>query len=138
MTGLNVATLGGAEDIRSGIRERDPFRLVLGVTDAVIGSYREGDIRILGQNSVDEISSRNRRYLNEERSHQGINQRIPNHPDSLAVHGSGDIGSVAFLGGRHHSNPRISGPWQANLVGGGAKQPAQELNQLDCRGARRL
>jgi putative transposase len=57
-------------------------------------------------------------YFNEERPHQGINQRIPNRSDSLAIHGSGNIRSVAFLGGLHHSYSRVSGPLQANFPGG--------------------
>jgi hypothetical protein len=57
-------------------------------------------------------------YFNEERLHQGINQRIPNRSDSLAIYGSGNIRSGAFLGGLHHSYSRISGPLQANFPGG--------------------
>jgi hypothetical protein len=40
-------------------------------------------------------------YFNEERPHQGIQQRIPNRSDSLPINGSGYIRSVAFLGGLH-------------------------------------
>jgi transposase InsO family protein len=57
-------------------------------------------------------------YFNEERPHQGINQRIPNRSDSVAIHGSGNIRSVAFLGGLHHSYSRVSGPLQANFPSG--------------------
>jgi transposase InsO family protein len=57
-------------------------------------------------------------YFNEERPHQGINQRIPNRSDSIAIHGSGKIRSVAFLGGLHHSYSRVSGPLQANFPSG--------------------
>jgi putative transposase len=49
-------------------------------------------------------------YFNEERPHQGINQRIPNRSDTLAIHGYGEIRSIAFLGGLHHSYSRVSGP----------------------------
>jgi hypothetical protein len=57
-------------------------------------------------------------YFNEERPHQGINQRIPNRSDSLPIYRSGEIRSVAFLGGLHHSYSRVSGPIQANFPGG--------------------
>jgi putative transposase len=57
-------------------------------------------------------------YFNEERPHQGINQRIPNRSDSLAIHGSAEIRSVAFLGGLHNSYSRVSGPLQANFPNG--------------------
>jgi transposase InsO family protein len=57
-------------------------------------------------------------YFNEERPHQGIQQRIPNRSDSLPINGSGYIRSVAFLGGLHHSYSRVSGPLQANFPGG--------------------
>jgi putative transposase len=49
-------------------------------------------------------------YLNEERPHQGIQQRIPNRSDNLPIIEAGNIRSVEFLGGLHHSYSRISGP----------------------------
>ena len=57
-------------------------------------------------------------YFNEECHHQGIQQRIPNHSDSLPINGSGYIRSVAFLGGLHHSYSRVSGSLQAYFPGG--------------------
>ncbi len=57
-------------------------------------------------------------YFNEERPHQGGNQRIPNRSDTLAIHGYGEIRSIAFLGGLHHSYSRVSGPVQVNFPGG--------------------
>jgi putative transposase len=57
-------------------------------------------------------------YFNEESPHQGINQRIPNRSTNLAIHGSGNIKSVAFLGGLHHGYSLVSGPLQANFPNG--------------------
>jgi len=57
-------------------------------------------------------------YFNEERPHQGIQQRIPNRSDSLPINRSGDIRSVAFLGGLHHGYSRVSSSMQANISSG--------------------
>jgi putative transposase len=57
-------------------------------------------------------------YFNEERPHQGMQQRIPNRPDGLTINESGVIRSVSFLGGLHHGYSRVSSPLQANFPGG--------------------
>jgi transposase InsO family protein len=57
-------------------------------------------------------------YFNEERPHQGIQQRIPNRPDGLPINESGVIRSVSFLGGLHHGYSRVSSPLQVNFPGG--------------------
>jgi hypothetical protein len=48
-------------------------------------------------------------YFNQERPHQGIEQRIPNHYDlPKAKPTSGRITSKAILGGPHHSYSRTA------------------------------
>jgi hypothetical protein len=57
-------------------------------------------------------------YFNEERPHQGIQQHIPNRSDSLSNNRTGEVKSLAFLGGLHHSYSWVSNPLQANLPSG--------------------
>jgi hypothetical protein len=64
------------------------------------------------------LVSEYRVYFNEERPHQGIQQRIPNRPDGLPINRSGDIRSDSFLGGLHHGYSRVSSPLQVNFPGG--------------------
>jgi transposase InsO family protein len=73
---------------------------------------------VLHQRHLKRLVTEYRAYFNEERPHQGIQQRIPNRPDWLPINGSGVIRSVPFLGGLHHSYSRISSPLQANFPGG--------------------
>jgi transposase InsO family protein len=73
---------------------------------------------VLHQRHLKRLVSEYSVYFNEERPHQGIQQRIPNRADSLPIKGSGYIRSVAFLGGLHHGYSRISGPLQANFPSG--------------------
>jgi len=48
-------------------------------------------------------------YYNQERPHQGIGQRIPNHYDLLKSKPTdGRITSKAILGGLHHSYSRAT------------------------------
>jgi putative transposase len=73
---------------------------------------------VLHQRHLNRLVKEYRSYFNEERPHQGINQRIPDRLDRLPIIGSGEIRSVAFLGGLHQSYSRASGCLQANLPGG--------------------
>ena len=73
---------------------------------------------VFHQKHLKRLVSGYRAYFNEERPHQGIQQRIPNRPDGLPINVSGVIRSVSFLGGLHHGYSRVSGPLQANFPGG--------------------
>jgi putative transposase len=73
---------------------------------------------VLHQRHLNRLVKEYYTYDNEERPHQGIQQRIQNRSDSLPIKGSGYIRSVAFLGGLHHSYSRVSGPLQVNFSGG--------------------
>ena len=73
---------------------------------------------VLHKRHLKRLVSEYRVYFNEERPHQGIQQRIPNRPDGLPISGSGVIRSISFLGGLHHGYSRVSSPLQANFPGG--------------------
>jgi putative transposase len=73
---------------------------------------------VLHKRHLKRLVSEYRVYFNEERPHQGIQQRIPNRPDWLPINESGEIRSVSFLGGLHHGYSRVSNPLQANFPGG--------------------
>jgi putative transposase len=73
---------------------------------------------VLNKRHLKRLVSEYRVYFNEERPHQGIQQRIPNRPDGLPINESGEIRSVSFLGGLHHGYSRVSSPLQANFPGG--------------------
>jgi putative transposase len=73
---------------------------------------------ILHQLHLRHLVNEYRVYFNEERPHQGIQQRIPNRTDGYPINRSREIRSVAFLGGLHHSYSRVYSPLQANLPGG--------------------
>jgi putative transposase len=73
---------------------------------------------VLHQRHLKRLVSEYRVYFNEERPHQGIQQRIPNRPDGLPINESGVIRSVSFLGDLHHGYSRVSSPLQANFPGG--------------------
>jgi putative transposase len=76
---------------------------------------------VLHQRHLKRLVSEYRVYFNEERPHQGIQQRIPNRPDGLPINESGVIRSVSFLGDLHHGYSRVSSPLQANFPGGRVK-----------------
>jgi hypothetical protein len=73
---------------------------------------------VLHQRHLKRLVSEYRVYFNEERPHQGIQQRIPDRPEGLPINGSGVIRSISFLGGLHHGYSRVSSPLQANFPGG--------------------
>jgi putative transposase len=73
---------------------------------------------VLHKRHLKRLISEYRIYFNEERPHQGIQQRIPNRPDGLPINESGVVRSVSFLGGLHHGYSRVSSPLQANFPGG--------------------
>ena len=114
---LALATRSGIEVIQT------PFRTpqANGFYERFIGSLKRECLDhslVLHQIQLKRLVNEYCGYFNEERPHQGINLRIPNRSDNLAIHGSGNIKSVAFLGGFHHSYSRVSGPLQANFPGG--------------------
>jgi putative transposase len=41
-------------------------------------------------------------YFNQERPHQGIAQRVPDHPVASLPNNKGKVVSIAVLGGLHH------------------------------------
>jgi len=47
-------------------------------------------------------------YFNQERPHQGIDQRIPAHYDLPRPNASGGLRTKAILGGLHHSYSRTA------------------------------
>jgi putative transposase len=67
---------------------------------------------VLHKRHLKRLVSEYRNYFNEERPHQGIQQRIPNRPDGLPINGSGVIRSVSFLGGLHHGYSRVFSPYR--------------------------
>ena len=73
---------------------------------------------VLHNRHLKRLVSEYRVYFNEERPHQGIQQRIPNRPEGLPINESGVIRSVSFLRDLHHGYSRVSSPLQANFPGG--------------------
>jgi transposase InsO family protein len=73
---------------------------------------------VLHQRHLKRLVTEYRVYFNEERPHQGIQQRIPNRPDGLPNNRSGVIRSVSFLGGVRHAYSRVFSPLQTNFPGG--------------------
>jgi putative transposase len=73
---------------------------------------------VLHKRHLKRLVSEYRVYFNEERPHQGIQQRIPNRFDGLPINESGVSRSVSFLGGLHHGYSRIPSPLQSNFPGG--------------------
>ena len=64
-------------------------------------------ILIHGDNHLRGVVTEYTAYFNQERPHQGIDQRVPNHydlPKSKLTRGQ--ISSKAILGGLHHSYSR--------------------------------
>jgi len=99
----------------SGIKElKTPFRTpqANGYCERFMGSLRRecmDHILIHDDNHLRRVVTEYTAYFNQERPHQGIEQRIPNHydlPKSKPV--SGRITSKAILGGLHHSYSRTA------------------------------
>ena len=107
------ATHFSAVAMSSGIKElKTPFRTpqANGYCERFMGSLRRecmDHILIYDDNHLRRIVTEYTAYFNQERPHQGIDQRVPNHyglPTSKPTRGQ--ISSKAILGGLHHSYSR--------------------------------
>src|SRR4030066_2268958 len=98
----------------SGIKElRTPYRAprANGVCERFIGSLRRECLDhtlILHSRHLTRVVREYTNYFNQERPHQGIDQRIPDHYDLPASNPTGNISSRAILGGLHHHYFRIT------------------------------
>ena len=99
----------------SGIQElKTPYRTprANGICERFIGSLRGeclDHILIHDGKHLQRVVQKYTNYYNQERPHQGIGQRIPNHyaiPESKPTRGR--ITSKAILGGLHHSYARAT------------------------------
>jgi len=99
----------------SGIQElKTPYRTprVNGICERFMGSLRGECLEhtlIHDGKHLQRVVQKYTNYYNQERPHQGIGQRIPNHyaiPESKPTRGR--ITSKAILGGLHHSYARAS------------------------------
>ena len=100
----------------SGIQElRTPYRAprANGVCERYMGSLRRECLDhtlILNGRHLTRVVREYTNYFNQERPHQGIGQRIPDHYDRPVSSPTGNISSRAFLGGLHHSYSRVACP----------------------------
>jgi len=101
--------------VGSGIQElKTPYRTPCanGICERFMGSLRReclDHILIYDGKHLQRVVQKYTNYYNQERPHQGIGQRIPNHyaiPESKPTRGR--ITSKAILGGLHHSYARAS------------------------------
>jgi putative transposase len=98
----------------SGIKEvKTPYRTpqANGICERFIGSLRReciDHVLIYDDKHLGRIVTEYTAYFNEERPHQGIDQRIPDYyeaPKSKPT--SGHVTSKSILGGLHHRYSRI-------------------------------
>ena len=100
----------------SGIQElRTPYRAprANGICERYMGSLRRECLNhalILNDRHLLRVVREYTRYFNQERPHQGIGQRIPDHYDRPVSSPTGNISSKAFLGGLHYSYSRVACP----------------------------
>ena len=100
----------------SGIKElRTPYRAprANGICERYMGSLRRECLNhalILNDRHLLRVVREYTKYFNQERPHQGIGQRIPDHYDRPVSSPTGNISSKAFLGGLHHSYSRVACP----------------------------
>jgi transposase InsO family protein len=93
----------------TGIEElRTPYRAprANGICERFMGSLRRecfDHMLILQGRQLQRLVNEYTDYYNQERPHQGIGQRIPNHYALPASNPTGNISSRAILGGLHHS-----------------------------------
>jgi transposase InsO family protein len=98
----------------SGIKElRTPYRAprANGICERYMGSMRRecfDHTLILQGKHLQRVVKEYTVYFNQERPHQGIGQRIPDHYDLLKSNPTGNISSKAILGGLHHSYSRVT------------------------------
>jgi putative transposase len=82
-----------------------------GICERLIGSLRReclDHILVHDDKHLQRVVTEYTTYFNEDRPHQGIGQRIPNHFDLPTSKPSGRIRSRAILGGLHHSYSRAT------------------------------
>jgi transposase InsO family protein len=99
----------------TGIKElKTPYRTpqANGICERFMGSLRRAcmdHILIHDQNHLRQVVNEYTAYFNQERPHQGIDQRIPDHyGQTRSKPTSGRITSKAILGGLHHSYSRTA------------------------------
>jgi transposase InsO family protein len=98
----------------SRIKElRTPYRAprANGICERFMGSLRRecfDHTLILHGKHLQRVVKEYTAYFNQERPHQGIGQRIPDHYDRSKANPTGGITSKAFLGGLHHSYSRAN------------------------------
>jgi putative transposase len=98
----------------SGIKElRTPYRAprANGVCERFMSSLRRECLDhtlILHSRHLTRVVREYTNYFDQERPHQGIGQRIPDHYDQPASNPTGNISSRAILGGLHHHYFRIT------------------------------
>ena len=98
----------------SGIQElKTPYRTPCanGICERFMGSLRReclDHILIYDGKHLQRVVQKYTNYYNQERPHQGIGQRIPNHYGIPESPTRGRITSKAILGGLHHSYARAS------------------------------
>jgi len=105
------------ERIKSWIKPATPVLIIDLLSDLthrgtdLIGSFRRECLdNILSHEGrhLERIVTKSTAYFNEERSHQGIDQRIPDYyeaPKSKPT--SGHVTSKSILGGLHHMYARV-------------------------------
>ena len=100
----------------TGIQElRTPYRVprANGVCERFMGSLQRecfDQTLILQGRQLQRLINEYAVYYNQERPHQGIDQRIPNHYSLPASNPTGNSSSRAILGGLHHSYFRAANP----------------------------
>ena len=109
------ATQFSAVAVSSGIKElRTPYRTpqANGVCERFMGSLRReclDHVLIHDDTHLLRVAKEYTSYFNQERSHQGIGQRIPNQYDlTRSKPTRGQVTSKAILGGLHHSYSRTT------------------------------
>jgi len=99
--------------VAAGIKElKTPYRTpqANGICERFMRSLRrecKDHILIYGDKQLERVTTEYTSYFNQERPHQGIEQRIPDWYDQTrSKPTSGRITSKAILGGLHHSYSR--------------------------------
>ena len=112
---IKCAARFSAVAVSSGIQElKTPYRTrrANGICERFMGSLRReclDHLLLHDGKHVQRVVREYTAYYNQERPHQGIGQRIPNHYDLLkSMSTSGRIRSKAILGGLQHSYTRAA------------------------------
>jgi transposase InsO family protein len=110
----NYASHFSAVVAGSGIKElKTPYRAprANGICERFMGSLRRECLDhtlFLHGKHLQRVVKEYTIYFNQERPHQGIDQRIPIQYDLPESNPSGKISSKAILGGVHHSYSRVT------------------------------